>query len=204
MRHQLNTILTVFVLSTALLFSCEKKKETLVDKPDLSNIKTDSVDYEALKKAEPNYEEVFFGDESGKISGNYSVSVTSDLWRDGILSDECYLTQVNLFVEDLGTGQKYLVTSSQVKAGKCAEQTKDNASTECSGSLPDGNWVMKAEKEKYNQVCLYRILSKNEEAYSKYQTSITELVKKVQNNLDSYKKMIVEYKEAEKGMIKDK
>ena len=111
----------------------------------------------------------------------FKISVESDLVDFGKIRD-CYTVNVRVYMTDMSTGEKLLVTNENVQVGNgCPKKTAaKTAESRCEpGYLPNGDYVLTSEFSGQYRECLRDLLLENEEAYGLYLVSTRELI----NNL---------------------
>jgi hypothetical protein len=163
MKKYLNISIVVTLIFSIFLFSCSANTDENINE-ELNDFKN------------PNFREILFkktSDESKTTWPSLDIRTESDL----VLADEgCYTVNVRVYL--IVDGIEYLVANDNVQVGDCGNSNR-KSNTVCNGILPDGNYVF--ENNTNDEICLYEVLTKNDQSYSLYTTSINELINSISN-----------------------
>ena len=162
------SVLSVLFLSL-FIFSCsENNPEEIIN--ETVNVSVEKPDFRAI---------LFGGNGSNTTKRSSSDPIIITTESDLIEADAgCYTVNVRVYISSDGGATRYLVANDNVKVGDCSnEENRSNKSvSECNGYLPDGNFVF--ENNTDDEICLYEVLTRNQEVYDQYTSSVTKLISK--------------------------
>tara|TARA_B100002049_G_scaffold236470_1_gene223270 strand:- start:93 stop:602 length:510 start_codon:yes stop_codon:yes gene_type:complete len=141
---------------------------------DSNSLNKGEVESKTETQETPDFRAIFFNENNSdqKAPILYTITTESDL----VSADGgCYVVNVRVYTTHISTGNKYLVASGNSEVcGKNSQTNMKSGNSTCNGQLKDGNYVF--DDGVTDHICLYEILSKNEEVYEQYKKSVNTTI----------------------------